>query len=100
MTIVVSECCVYCFAEVAGHSRSYGRSATARERVRRKNSDGSIIIILYPSLTTIYDGHVRRTKTILLLLWLRYNNIMLAAHGTHCRAVFFELFSSRKTVSS
>lgn len=46
MTIVVSKCCVYCFAGVAGHSsRSYGWSATARERVHRKNTDGSIIII-------------------------------------------------------
>jgi len=72
MIIVVSERRVYCFAGVGGH----GSARTKAE----KNMDGTIkIIILYPSLAAIDDGRVRRAETILLLLlWLRYNNILLA----------------------
>lgn len=69
MTIVVSECCVYCFAEVAGHSsHSYGWSATARKRVNRKNTDGSIIIILYPLLTTSMTAAFAKRNNIVVII--------------------------------
>jgi len=45
MIIVVSECCVYCFAGVGGHSIGRSRNNCARTYAE-KNTDGSIIIIL------------------------------------------------------